>query len=75
MVGQWKRVSQVVDSLEAGRQAAARHAWRETYEAYAAADANDFTAGDLERLADAAWWTGRIEQAISLRERAYADFA
>ena len=30
------------------------------------------TAEDLENLAEAAWWTGRLDEAIALRERAYA---
>ena len=68
-------MSQVVDSLEVARQAAARHAWRETHDAYASAETRDLTPDDLERFADAAWWTGRIEQAITLREGAYAGFA
>ncbi|MDQ3876525.1 MAG: hypothetical protein M3322_13440 [Actinomycetota bacterium] len=68
-------MSQVVNSLEAARQGASRHAWRETYDAYASADTNDFTPEDLERFADAAWWTGRIDQAINLRESSYAAFA
>jgi class 3 adenylate cyclase len=30
------------------------------------------TASDLDLYADAAWWNGRLEQAIDLRERAYS---
>jgi class 3 adenylate cyclase len=68
-------MSQVVDSLDAARAAAARHAWRETYDAYSEVDRRDLTPADLEHFADAAWWTGRLEQAIKLREDAYAGFA
>jgi class 3 adenylate cyclase len=68
-------VSQVVDSLEVARAAAVRHAWRETYDAYSSVDERDLTAEDFERFADAAWWTGRLDEAISLRERSYAGFA
>jgi len=32
-------------------------------------------ADDLERFAEAAWWTGRLEQAIHLRERAYNAYS
>lgn len=40
-----------------------------------AADAEGpLTAADLEALAEAAWWTGRLEACISARERAYAAY-
>ena len=66
-------MAQVVDdSLENARKAAARQAWREAYDAYTAAPDDDLAAEDLERFAEAAWLTGRIQEAIALRERAYA---
>jgi len=68
-------VSQVLDSLETARQAAARHAWRETYDAYSSVDGAELAPADLESFADAAWLTGRLDEAINLRERAYAGFA
>ena len=50
-------VTQVVDdSLEAGREAARRHAWRDAYELLRRADEDGkLTAEDLENLAEAAW--------------------
>ena len=68
-------MSHVIDSLEAARTAAGNHAWREAYDAYSAADARELSPSDLERFADAAWLTGRLDQAIGLRERAYAGFS
>jgi class 3 adenylate cyclase len=70
-------VTQVVDdSLEAGRDAARRRAWRDAYEHLTAADEDGrLGAEDIESLAEAAWWTGRLDEAIELRERAYAAFA
>jgi class 3 adenylate cyclase len=68
-------VAQVVDSLEVARKAASRQAWHEAYEAYDAASDDDLTPQDLELFADAAWWTGRLQEAIAFRERAYAGFA
>ncbi|MGH3084327.1 MAG: tetratricopeptide repeat protein [Gaiellaceae bacterium] len=65
-------MSQVVDSLEAAREAASRHAWREAHAAYASLDDQDLTAEDLERFAEAAWWLGKLDEAISLRERSHA---
>ncbi len=68
-------MSQVIDFLDAARQAAARQAWRESYDAYSSTDKADLTPDDLERFADAAWWTGKLDEAIGLRERSYAGFA
>jgi class 3 adenylate cyclase len=68
-------VSQVIDSLAAAREAASRHAWREAYAAYAGLDRQDLTAEDLERYGEAAWLTGKLDEAINLRERSYAAFA
>jgi class 3 adenylate cyclase len=70
-----KTMSQVLDSLLTAREAAERHAWREAYEAYGAAAREDLTPLDLESFSDAAWWTGRLEEAIKLREDAYARFS
>jgi len=61
-------------AVESARKAAGRHAWRETYEAYKGADDIELAPDDLERYADAAWWTGRLDEAIALRERSYAGF-
>jgi class 3 adenylate cyclase len=68
-------MSQVVDSLQSARDAAERLAWREAYEAYSNADRKSLSAADLERFADAAWWTGKLDQAIGLREDAYAAYS
>ncbi|HXV56970.1 MAG TPA: adenylate/guanylate cyclase domain-containing protein [Gaiellaceae bacterium] len=63
------------DSLAAGRDAARRRAWREAYELLTSADeAGRLSPEDVESLADAAWWTGRLDEAIELRERAYAGY-
>jgi class 3 adenylate cyclase len=69
-------MTQVVDdSLEAGREAARRHAWRDAYEFLRRADKDgELTGDDLQNLGEAAWWTGHLEEAIVLRERAYAAF-
>jgi class 3 adenylate cyclase len=67
-------VSQVIEPLEAARNAAERQSWRETYDAYTSAERAELTAADLERFADSAWWTGRLDEAIALRERSYGAF-
>jgi class 3 adenylate cyclase len=59
--------------LEAGRDAIAQHAWREGYDLLREAEKTEaLGAEDLERLAEAAWWTGRLDDCIAARERAHA---
>lgn len=68
-------MSQVLEGspLSAGRDAIARHAWHEAFDLLTNADALDpLGPEDLEALARAAWWTGRLEDCIRARERAYA---
>jgi tetratricopeptide (TPR) repeat protein len=63
------------DFWEAGRTALARHAWREAFELFSKADAAQaLSAEDVERLAEAAWWTGRIDDCIAAHERAYTAY-
>lgn len=66
---------ELTDALEAGRNAATRCAWREAYDLLAAADAAGLlTVADLESLAQAAWWSGRLPAFFDASERAYATF-
>jgi class 3 adenylate cyclase len=63
------------DTLQAGREAVDRHAWREAYETLSSADqAAPLNADDLDRLAESAWWIGRMRECIAARERAYAGY-
>ncbi len=68
------RMSQLIDALDDARAAAAKQAWRSAYAAYADVDAEVLTAGDHESYGEAAWWSGKIEEAIAHRERAYAAY-
>jgi class 3 adenylate cyclase len=68
-------MSQVLDSLENARSAAARHAWRDAYDAYSQVDRGELTALDLEQFAEATWWRGKLDEAINLRERSYARYS
>src|SRR5918999_775257 len=64
-----------VSPLELGRAAAARHAWHEAHDLLREADAaGDLTPDDLRALGEAAWWLGRLEESIAVRERAYAAY-
>jgi class 3 adenylate cyclase len=68
-------MSQVLDSIDAARSAVSRQAWREAYGVYSALDVSTLTPEDLESFGDAAWWSGKLEEAIKYRERAYAGFS
>jgi class 3 adenylate cyclase len=68
-------MSQVLEEspLQAGREAVARHAWREGFQLLSEADnLQPLGPDDLVALAESAWWTGRLEDCIEARERAYA---
>lgn len=57
------------DHLRLRREASRRRAWRQAFDHLAAADgALELEADDLERLAEAAWWTGRLGACISALE-------
>lgn len=62
-------------ALEAAQDALARHEWASAYEALAALPRIDDPAIEcdrLEMLAEAAWWTSRLDECIALREHAYS---
>jgi tetratricopeptide (TPR) repeat protein len=60
---------------DAGRSAFARHAWREAFETLTQVQvAQALSVEDDERLAESAWWIGRIDDCIAARERAYAMY-
>jgi DNA-binding CsgD family transcriptional regulator len=57
------------DHLKRGRDAYARRAWRDCFDALSAAD--QLTPEDLERLATAAYMLGRDDQYVAALERAH----
>ena len=67
-------MSQVIDALVEARAAAGRQAWRAAYGAYTAVGDAELTPSDLENYGEAAWWSGKPDEAIALRERAYAGY-
>jgi tetratricopeptide (TPR) repeat protein len=63
------------DVQDAGRSAFARHAWREAFETLTNARAiGALAVEDDERLAESAWWIGRVDDCIAARERAYVTY-
>ena len=68
-------MAQAVHSLDDARNAAARQQWRRAYETFSAIEPAELRPADVECFAEAAWWMGKLDQAIGLREDAYARFS
>jgi class 3 adenylate cyclase len=63
------------DALEQARAEAGRQAWRAAYAAYGDVDRAELTAADFESFGEAAWWSGKLDEALALRERAFAAYS
>jgi class 3 adenylate cyclase len=62
-------------NLDRAREAAQRYSWRDAFELFGAADAETpLGADDLDTMADAAWWIGKMRHCIALRERAHGSY-
>lgn len=71
-------MTSVVDEhpLDAARVAVARHAWRDAFDLLKdAAREEPLGPGDLMSLGEAAWWLGRLEDAIEAKERAFTCYS
>ncbi|PYP47123.1 MAG: hypothetical protein DMD42_03045 [Gemmatimonadetes bacterium] len=63
------------EEREAGRNAFSRHSWHEAFETLSNAQAmRPLSPEDVERLAESAWWIGRVDDSIAAHERAYAAY-
>ncbi|MEU4064017.1 LuxR C-terminal-related transcriptional regulator [Streptomyces wedmorensis] len=65
------------DAVERAREAAGRESWAEVYALLHAHDRHPsraLTADDLSMLADAAWWSGHVDESVTARLRAHAAF-
>ncbi|MEU8845557.1 LuxR C-terminal-related transcriptional regulator [Streptomyces sp. NPDC048564] len=62
------------DTLRQARDAAAREAWAEAHRLLSSLDAGLLTPDDCAAFADAAWWTGRVDESIAGRTRAYSGY-
>jgi len=74
-------LSQVIEraelggGLEAARGALSGRAWNEAFELFKqAAGTTPLSPDDLEGLAEAAWWTGRLDENLAAREQAFTFF-
>ncbi|MEU6166535.1 LuxR C-terminal-related transcriptional regulator [Streptomyces tanashiensis] len=66
-----------IDRIAQARTAAARESWAEAYGLLRAHDAHPsraLTADDLTILADAAWWSGHVDESVAARLRAHAAY-
>jgi DNA-binding NarL/FixJ family response regulator len=54
---------------------ATRTAWIDVYDELRQREPAELGPEELEALADAAWWTSRIDESIAARQKAYAGFA
>jgi tetratricopeptide (TPR) repeat protein len=68
-------MAQIIDPAAVARDAASRQSWREAFEGYEKLDQASLGAEDLERYGEAAWWSGKLGEAIRLRERAYVAYS
>ncbi|HEX6206916.1 MAG TPA: response regulator transcription factor [Actinomycetota bacterium] len=66
--------NQVDDLFAAGNEALASGDWASARDSFRSALEHGETAEGLVGLADALWWLGEIQDAVSFRERAYAAF-
>ncbi|HEY7003105.1 MAG TPA: adenylate/guanylate cyclase domain-containing protein [Gaiellaceae bacterium] len=67
-------MSQVIDDpVAAGREAAGRGAWQEAYDLFLPVE-KALSADDLVTFGETAFWTGHLNEAIQIRERAYAAY-
>lgn len=70
-------MSQLLDDpLIGGREALKEHRWHEAFELFtkAAETGATLAASDLEGLAESAWWTGKLDDCLAARERAFSSY-
>jgi DNA-binding NarL/FixJ family response regulator len=61
-------------ALERARDAAWRGSWTEAFDLFGQLDLAELEPRDLEAMADAAWWTCRLDESIGVRQQAYARY-
>ncbi|MER5895600.1 LuxR C-terminal-related transcriptional regulator [Streptomyces sp. NPDC001876] len=61
-------------ALERAREAVSREAWGDAYQVMHGIDPDLLDADDLVALADAAWWTSRVDESVAVRTKAYSAY-
>jgi DNA-binding NarL/FixJ family response regulator len=75
ITGTERAIEQAIErAIEQARDAVAREAWADAYAALRDLDPDRMTSDDLAALADAAWWTSRVEESIAARTKAYSGY-
>ncbi|MFF5013064.1 LuxR C-terminal-related transcriptional regulator [Streptomyces sp. NPDC001165] len=74
MSGRTAGATATPDALRRARDAVAREAWADAYRLLHGLDPADLSPDDWAALADAAWWTSRVEESVAQRMRAYAGY-
>src|SRR5262245_13315007 len=60
--------------LERARTALHDHDWQAAYEGFASSTEDELGADDLERLAEAAWWSAHPAESLDAFEHAYRAY-
>ena len=68
-------MAEVMAAIARARDAIARQSWDQAYAELTTLPRSDLSAGDLEGLADAAWWLSKIDESIAARQRAYTGYS
>jgi ATP/maltotriose-dependent transcriptional regulator MalT len=63
-----------IAEIDQARTAVERKAWSDAYQAFRVVELSDPTPEDWERFSDSAWWTGRMEESIAARQKAYTGY-
>jgi class 3 adenylate cyclase len=64
------------NTLDRARHLWEEHAWQDAYEAFTRASSDaQMTGEDLERFAEAAWWTAHPSESVDALERAYERYS
>ncbi len=67
-------VRDAADLLAEGRQAYSSQKWEAAYQALSAAgESIELDSEDLQRLGETAYWTGRTDEAVTVKERTYGN--
>jgi ATP/maltotriose-dependent transcriptional regulator MalT len=65
-------MAQRIGDAQRARDLVGAGAWQEAYELFDGLDPSRLGPEDLDALADAAWWTCRVDEAIAARQKAHA---